>query len=309
MEEDHEREIADQTKQQNASEKYLKELKKLIEEKSTIFTSAQDKFVNETIRVKEVTIKLEQANKRNKDLENLTEIQKAKLHEKEKARSDLESKLCRRINEVEELNYQVGKQAENRKLAEIKTDHLQDLLDEAKNSIEAENRFTGKIEDLKEAIEKEINTGINVETTIKKLLVFLENEIEVNKGKRKAIPLNTLLVLLLESLLRRKQSRRREGLKENAPARRKDLQKKRSEKEKVKLSAKKGKKSKELALYMEKLLRQQLEKLLVNLAVKRNELEKNFKKKKTQLRIFKTNFGSSSYRETIFGKKCFILKY
>ena len=309
MEEDHEQEIADQTKQQNASEKYLKELKKLIEEKSTIFTSAQDKFVNETIRVKEVTIKLEQANKRNKDLENLTEIQKAKLHEKEKARSKLECKLCRRINEVEELNYQVGKQAENRKLAEIKTDHLQDLLDEAKNSIEAENKFTGKIEDLKEAIEKEVNTGINVETTSKKLLVFLENEIEVNKGKKKAIPLNTLLVLLLESLLRRKQSRRREGLKENAPARRKDLQKKRSEKEKIKLSAKKGKKSKELALYMEKLLRQQLEKLLVNQAVKRNELEKNFKKKKTQLRIFKTNFGSSSYRETIFGKKCFILKY
>ena len=177
--------------------------------------------MNEKIQVKEVTIELEKANKRKKDLENLAEIRKTKLLEKEKTQRDLESKLCQRSNEVEELKNKVGKEEEQRKLAEIKIKHLQGLLEEARNSIEAKNEFSGKMDDSKDAIEKEINTSIN----------------------------------------------------ENAQARRKNLQKKRSEKQKVKFSAKKSKKSKELALYMEKLIRHRLEKQLINEALKCNELE------------------------------------
>ena len=72
--------------------------------------------MNEPIRVQEVTIILEQANKKNKELKNLTEIQKAKLQEK----------AFKQIAKAK-LKYQVDKEADSRKLAKIKTDHLQGL--------------------------------------------------------------------------------------------------------------------------------------------------------------------------------------
>ena len=70
---------------------------------------------------------------------------------------------------------------------------------------------------MQEVTEKEINTGIKVETKIEELLVFLRNQIAVHNVKEKPIPKDTSLVLQLGSLLRRKQSRQHhEGLIENA---------------------------------------------------------------------------------------------